>query len=123
MRPASCFLHCLHQMARPARPIAALAGPQAEELDLVGPEAESLIQYPAVVAFVRVVAFGPGPELARRNMQDAARLDGKEPRAPVAIREIDRLLQWKEADNGTREWFVEAVCFDLNEGDDRKRPR
>ena len=30
---------------------------------------------------------------------------------------------WKEADNGTREWFVEAVCFDLNEGDDGKRPR
>jgi hypothetical protein len=29
---------------------------------------------------------------------------------------------WKEADNGTREWFVEAVCFDLDKGDDRKRP-
>src|SRR5580693_3619849 len=23
---------------------------------------------------------------------------------------------------GTREWFVEAVCFDLDKGDDRKRP-
>ena len=30
---------------------------------------------------------------------------------------------WKEADNGTREWFMEAVRFDLNKGDDRKRPR
>lgn len=30
---------------------------------------------------------------------------------------------WKEADNGTREWFVEAVWFDLNKGDDRKRAR
>ena len=30
---------------------------------------------------------------------------------------------WKEADNGTREWFVEAVYLDLNKGDDRKRPR
>ena len=28
---------------------------------------------------------------------------------------------WKEADNGTREWFMEAVWFDLNKGDDRKR--
>ena len=30
---------------------------------------------------------------------------------------------WKEADDGTREWFVEAVWFDLNKGDDRKRAR
>jgi hypothetical protein len=30
---------------------------------------------------------------------------------------------WKRADNGTREWFLEAVRFDLNKGDDRKRPR
>src|ERR1700722_9985950 len=30
---------------------------------------------------------------------------------------------WKEADNGTREWFVEAVWFDLNKGDDSKRAR
>jgi ParB-like chromosome segregation protein Spo0J len=28
---------------------------------------------------------------------------------------------WKEADNGTREWFVEAVWFDLNKGDRGKR--
>jgi ParB-like chromosome segregation protein Spo0J len=26
---------------------------------------------------------------------------------------------WKEADNGTKEWFVEAVWFDLNKADDR----
>jgi ParB-like chromosome segregation protein Spo0J len=25
---------------------------------------------------------------------------------------------WKEADNGTREWFLEAVWFDLKKGDD-----
>jgi len=30
---------------------------------------------------------------------------------------------WKEADNGTREWFVEAVWYDLNKGDDCKRAR
>ena len=30
---------------------------------------------------------------------------------------------WKEADDGTREWFMEAVWFDLNKGDDRKRAR
>ena len=28
---------------------------------------------------------------------------------------------WKAADNGTRDWFMEAVWFDLNKGDDRKR--
>ena len=32
---------------------------------------------------------------------------------------LRRLL--KDADNGTKEWFVDAVWFDLNKGDDRKR--
>jgi ParB-like chromosome segregation protein Spo0J len=32
---------------------------------------------------------------------------------------LRRLL--KDADNGTKEWFVDAVWFDLDKGDDRKR--
>jgi hypothetical protein len=28
---------------------------------------------------------------------------------------------WKEADNGTREWFLEAIWLDLNKSGDRKR--
>lgn len=87
-------------MARPARAIAALAVPEADELDLVGSEAESCVQHPAIVAFVRILAVGRGPELARRNMQDAARLGGKEPSAPVAVSEIDRLLKKVGSSNG-----------------------
>lgn len=81
----------------------------------------------------KAIAASPKPRraanVAIEEAKSAAALSasGKEdPRAALgkawekatALRRL-----WKEADNGTREWFVEAVWFDLNKGDDRKRAR
>ena len=81
----------------------------------------------------RAIAASPKPRraanVAIEEAKSAAALSasGKEdPRAALgkawekatALRRL-----WKEADNGTREWFVEAVWFDLNKGDECKRAR
>ena len=56
--------------------------------------------------------------LSASGKEDPRAALGKAWEKATALRRL-----WKEADNGTREWFVEAVWFDLNKGDDRKRAR
>jgi ParB-like chromosome segregation protein Spo0J len=81
----------------------------------------------------KAIAASPKPRRAAnvaieeaRNAAARSASGEEEPR--VALRKawekataLRRL--WKEADNGTREWFMEAVWFDLNKGGDRKRAR
>src|SRR5208337_880049 len=59
----------LHHMARAAGPVAALAIPQADEVEPVRAEAGGGVKHPAIVAFVRVLARGDRSELERLNVQ------------------------------------------------------
>ena len=80
----------------------------------------------------KAIAESPKPRraanVAIEEAKSAATLSasGKEEDPRVALRKawsrataLRRL--WKEVDKGTREWFMEAVWFDLNKGNDRKR--
>jgi hypothetical protein len=79
----------------------------------------------------KVVAAAPKPRRAanvaiEEAKSAAARSARGEEDPRVALRKawekataLRRL--WKEADNGSRQWFMEAVWFDLNRADDRKR--
>jgi hypothetical protein len=77
----------------------------------------------------KAIAASPKPRRAANVAIEAATAvssaSGEED-ARVALRKawekatVLRRL-WKAADNGTRDWFMEAVWFDLNKGDDRKR--
>ena len=79
----------------------------------------------------KAIAASPKPRraanVAIEEAKDAAARSASSEKDPrIALRKawenataLRRL--WKEADNGTREWFMEAVWFDLNKGDDRKR--
>jgi hypothetical protein len=78
---------------RAARPVAALTVPQADEIDLVGSEAERRIEHPAVVALVSVLPRPDCAEIAWGDMKDGGRLDGKISGAPIAVGEIDRLFE------------------------------
>ena len=80
----------------------------------------------------KAIAASPKPRraanVAIEEAKTAARSASGEEDPRIALRKawekataLRRL--WKEADNGTREWFVDAVRLDLNNGDDRKRPR
>jgi ParB-like chromosome segregation protein Spo0J len=77
----------------------------------------------------KAIAASPKPRRAANVAIEAAAAarslsDEQDPRVALrkawekatALRRI-----WKQADNGTREWFLEAVWSDLNKGDDRKR--
>src|SRR5262245_38144550 len=80
----------IQHMPRTAGPVAALAVPEADEIALLGPEPECGVEHPAIVALVRILAFGRRAKLARRDMEDAARFGGEKPGAPVPVGEIDR---------------------------------
>ena len=79
----------------------------------------------------KAIAASPKPRRAANvaiEAATAARSLSNEEDPRVALRKaweratgLRRL--WKAADNGTRDWFMGAVWSDLNEGDDRKRPR
>ena len=81
----------------------------------------------------KAIAGSPKPRRAANEAVEAAknaaaRSASSEDDPRVAFRKawekataLRRL--WKEADNGTREWFVDAVWFELGKGDDRKRAR
>lgn len=60
----------------------------------------------AIEQAANLAAHVEDPRLALRNAWEKA----------TALRRL-----WKEADDGTREWFMEAVWFDLNKGDHRAR--
>jgi hypothetical protein len=60
MRPAAGFLDFFHHMLDAARPVAALAIPEADEVDLVRPEARSGFQHPQIVAFIGPPSGGAG---------------------------------------------------------------
>src|SRR6516164_8020078 len=92
-RAAPLVANFLHHVARAALPVAPLAIPEADEIDLVGTEAQGGTQHPAVVALVRILTLWRRTKLTRRDVENAARLGGKESRAPVAIGEINRLLE------------------------------
>jgi len=79
----------------------------------------------------KAIAASPKPRRAanvaiEEAKNAAARSAGGDEDPRVALRKawekatVLRRL-WKAADNGTRDWFMEAVWFDLNKGDDRKR--
>ena len=73
--------------------VAALAVPEADEIDPVRAEPQRGVQHPAVVALVWIFALLRRTKLERRDMEDAARLGGEETRAPVAAGEVDRFFQ------------------------------
>ena len=87
--PSNLFHHVL----RAARPVAALAVPETDEVDLVRAEAHGRVQHPAIVALVSVLSLSRRAKLERRHMQRRSRFGGEEPRAPVAVGEVDRLLE------------------------------
>ena len=79
----------------------------------------------------KAIAASPKPRRAANEAFEAAKItaahsvSGEEDQR-AALRnawEKATVLRriWKQADNGTREWFLEAVWSDLNKGDDRKR--
>src|SRR5215467_12577664 len=92
-RAAPPVANFLHHVARAAWPVAPLAIPEADEIDLVGTETQGGTQHPAVVALVRILTLWRRTKLTRRDVENAARLGGKESRAPVAIGEINRLFE------------------------------
>jgi ParB-like chromosome segregation protein Spo0J len=78
----------------------------------------------------KAIAGSPKPRraanVAIEEAKNAARSPGGEEDPRAALRKawekaatLRRL--WKEADNGTREWFMEAVWSDLNKADWRER--
>jgi hypothetical protein len=73
---------------------------------------------PRKAANVAIEGAKNATALSASGEEDPRAALGKAWEKATALRRL-----WKEADNGTREWFVEAVWFDLNKGDDRKRAR
>lgn len=73
---------------------------------------------PRKAANVAIEGAKNAAALSASGEEDPRAALGKAWEKATALRRL-----WKEADNGTREWFVEAVWFDLNKGDDRKRAR
>src|SRR5215469_5960151 len=68
-RAAALFRDCVHHMARAARPVAAFAVPQTDEIDFVRSEAKRGIEHPAVIAFVGILTVPERAELARGDMK------------------------------------------------------
>src|ERR1700734_4038535 len=93
LRASAALAHLFHHVFGASRPIAALAVPQADEIDLVGAEPQGGVHHPAVVALVRIFALLRRTKLARRHKEDAARLGGEETRAPIAAGEVDGFFQ------------------------------
>jgi hypothetical protein len=73
---------------------------------------------PRKAANVAIEGAKNATALSASGEEDPRAALGKAWEKATALRRL-----WKEADNGTREWFVEAVWFDLNKGDDCKRAR
>jgi hypothetical protein len=92
-RAAPLIADPLHHVLRATRSVAALAVPEADEIKFVGAEARALIEHPAVVALIGILAFRQRAKLAWRDMQCAARFGGEKSRPPVLVGEIDRLLE------------------------------
>src|SRR5271154_4028341 len=93
MRPTASFLDFLHHMLCAAGPIATLAVPEANHVDLVRAEARGRFEHPEIVAFVRVLALSRRTNLKRRHMQRSSGFGDEEARTPIAVGEIDRLLE------------------------------
>ena len=82
----------------------------------------------------KAIAESPKPRraanVAIEEAKSAATLSASGERSTLALpfarlgrKQLPCVAYWKEADNGTRKWFMEAVWYDLNKGDDRKRER
>src|SRR5512139_3700440 len=56
-RAAPLVANFLHHVARAAWPVAPLAIPEADEIDLVGTEPQGGTQHPAVIELVRILAL------------------------------------------------------------------
>src|ERR1017187_7454157 len=101
MSAAMATAYLLNEVLRATRPVAALAVPEANEVDLPRAEAARRFEHPEVVLLVRIVARHQRPALIGHDMQAARGTRRLEARMPVAAREVDGLhgegvrLEWQ----------------------------
>jgi hypothetical protein len=104
MRPAAGFLDFFHHVLDAARPVAALAIPEADEVDLVRTEARSGFQHPQIVAFIGAPIRRRRSAFGRRHVQHGARFRVEKAGAPVGVGEIDRFFQERRLVEGNVEF-------------------
>jgi hypothetical protein len=92
-----------------AWPVAALAVPQAGDIDLAGAKVQGCFQHPPGIALIGILVLAPRTDLARRDTGRPC-FGGEEPGALVAVGEIDRLVEEVGSSKGMRisSWLERA---------------